>query len=125
MKRFLLLVALCSSPALADGLDTFTFLPQSHIPSFTVPSDAGPQFSLTLNGTQWNFLFTDGDHFGDVDYTALYVSTGTAPAIDGSLFDFPYYCAPWNTGRSAVGIPWDRSTQEFVPGDYKHDYRYS
>jgi hypothetical protein len=88
----------------------------------TVPSDIGPQFSLTIHGTQWSFFFTDGDHFVDVDYTALYVSRGTTPVAQ---FDFPYYCAPWNTGRSAVGIPWDRSTQEFVPGDYKHDYRYS
>jgi len=120
--RLLLLFALCSSPILADSLDTFTFLPHLGIPSFTVPSDIGPQFSLTINGTQWSFFFTDGDHFVDVGYTALYVSRGTTPVAQ---FDFPYYCAPWNTGCSAVGIPWDRSTQEFVPGDYKHDYRYS
>jgi hypothetical protein len=117
MRYLALLVLLAASVARANSLDTFTFFPQSGIPSFTVPSTIGPQFSLIINSTEWNFLFTDGDHFGDVDYSALYVSTGTQPVLQGALFDFPYYCAPWASPDCiAVGKPWNG--HEFVPGDY-------
>jgi hypothetical protein len=112
MKRLVLLLLLCASVAKADSLVTFMF--SVGVPSFAVPSDIGPQFSLNLDGAQWNFLFTQGDHFVDVDYNAFYATNETTGV--GWLFDLPFYCAPWNTGCIAVGTPWNGS--EFVPGDY-------
>ena len=113
--KYLLAIALFLAPvAKAEGIDTFSFLPQTNIPSFSIPASTGPIFSVRINGVVWNFEFTQGDVFADAAYTDLFVSSQSG---QNEEIVFPYFCDQlFNPRCIEVGKPWDG--QRFVPGDY-------